>query len=327
MDARAAGGGDGRAGGVLRDLVAAHTAASGAALYMATGVNQGRNGSLCFWLLESINAISGNLDAIGGTLMGHGLLDMAKEYKDQLGTRVDREDGLPTVSGQQPAGMLADDILAGRVRGLVVEASNPLLACPNPDGRLTEALSKLDLLVSIDLFRNETGNLAHHVLPATTWLERAEIPYALQSFAPMHADALHHLHRCGRRPAPGVRPEWWMYARLADEMGVRLFPRPIDGLVKWNCRGSGIGRVPIGPEVMFDLMLKRGKAPTRRGMRRKHPHGLLLPQHRATTSSGPIGCSRPTAVCNWLRHRSSKPSTPAPRWRTNRNSRRGTRSS
>ena len=64
-----------------------------------------------------------------------------------------------------------------------VEALNPLLACSNPGGRLEQALRKLELLVSIDLFRNEVGDLAHYVLPATTWLERPEAPYALQSFA------------------------------------------------------------------------------------------------------------------------------------------------
>ena len=53
----------------LRDLVKSHREADGAALYMATGVNQGRSGTLCFWLLESINAVTGNLDRRGGTLM------------------------------------------------------------------------------------------------------------------------------------------------------------------------------------------------------------------------------------------------------------------
>ncbi|HEM45950.1 MAG TPA: hypothetical protein ENO23_02790 [Alphaproteobacteria bacterium] len=97
----------------LRELVARHAEARGAALYMATGVNQGSTGTLCFWLLECINAISGNLDRLGGTLMGQGLFDMAKEVTadPQMMTRYDRDDGLPTVSGQQPAGMLADDVL------------------------------------------------------------------------------------------------------------------------------------------------------------------------------------------------------------------------
>jgi anaerobic selenocysteine-containing dehydrogenase len=187
----------------LRELARAHAEADGAALSMATGVNQGRSGSLCFWLLEATNAVTGNLDRVGGTLMGHGLFDMAKEVAKQpmMRTRYDRADGLPTVSGQQPAGMLADDIESGDVTALIVEASNPLLACSNPDGRLDAAMGRLALLVSIDHFRNETGSLAHSVLPATTWLERpgsidqspiaplaavvsTEIPSAILTFLP-----------------------------------------------------------------------------------------------------------------------------------------------
>ena len=62
----------------LREMVAAYREADGAALYSSTGVNMGTNGSLCFWLQESINAISGNLDRPGGTLVGQGIFDFAK---------------------------------------------------------------------------------------------------------------------------------------------------------------------------------------------------------------------------------------------------------
>jgi anaerobic selenocysteine-containing dehydrogenase len=266
----------------LRDLASAHAASRGAGLYMATGVNQGRSGTLCFWLLECINAISGNLDRAGGTLMGKGLFDMAREVTadPQMMVRHDRSDGLPTVSGQQPAGMLADDILRGDVTALVVEASNPLLACSNPNGRLDAALAKLELLVSIDLFRNEAGDLAHYVLPATTWLERPEIPYALQSFAGctptpymIYADAL-------LEPPPGVRHEWWMYTRLADELGVTLFGnRWASGAAKLAARlsDSPLGRRLDVPGLLIEGMLKKGGLPGRRRMRRDHPHGILLP--------------------------------------------------
>jgi anaerobic selenocysteine-containing dehydrogenase len=270
----------------LRDLVRSHGAANGAALYMATGVNQGRSGTLCFWLLECINAISGNLDRVGGTLMGEGLFDMAKEVTadPQMMVRHDRADGLPTVAGQQPAGGLANDILGpgpDRVRALIVEASNPLLACGNPDGRLTRALGELDLLVSIDLFRNETGNLAHYILPATTWMERPEIPYALQSFTGctptrymIYADAM-------LEPPPGVRHEWWMYARLADELGVTLFGnRLASAAIKIAAR---LDRTPLRrlvslPHLMMDGMLKKGGLPGGKKMSERHPHGLLLPR-------------------------------------------------
>ena len=271
----------------LRDLVRSHSDAAGAALYMATGVNQGRSGTLCFWLLECINAVSGNLDRRGGMLMGHGLVDMAKQVTQdpQMMTSYDRSDGLPTVSGQQPAGMLADDILnegPDRVTALIVEASNPLLACGNPDGRLDEALSSLELLVSIDLFRNETGDLAHYVLPATTWMERPEVPYALQSLAGacptpymIYADAV-------LEPPPGVRHEWWMFTRLADEMGVTLFGhRAVSALAKAAARltHTALGKRLPGPELLIDGMLKGGGLPGRRVMAREHPHGLLLPEN------------------------------------------------
>jgi anaerobic selenocysteine-containing dehydrogenase len=271
----------------LRDLVRAHGEARGAALYMATGVNQGRSGTLCFWLLECINAISGNLDRRGGTLMGQGLVDMAEQvtHDPQMMTSYDRGDDLPTVSGQQPAGMLADDILNDRddrVTALIVEASNPLLACSNPDGRLDEALASLELLVSIDLFRNETGDLAHYVLPATTWMERPEVPYALQSLAGccttpymIYVDAV-------LDPPPGVRHEWWMFTRLADEMGVTLFKnKAISAAAKMAARVAytSLGKRLPGPELLIDGMLKGGGLPGRKEMVEKHPHGILLPEN------------------------------------------------
>jgi len=281
----------------LLELVRSHNEASrgrGAALYMATGVNQGRSGTLCFWLLECINAVSGNLDRRGGTLMGQGLVDMAKQVTadPQMMTSYDRGDELPTVSGQQPAGMLADDILSDRpdrVTALIVEASNPLLACGNPNGRLDEALASLELLVSIDLFRNEAGDLAHYVLPAPTWMERPEVPYALQSLAGccptpymIYADAV-------LEPPPGVRHEWWMYTRLADEMGVTLFKnKAISALAKTAARiaYTPLGKRIAGPELLIDGMLKGGGLPGRKEMAAKHPHGILLPENRGENFLG-----------------------------------------
>ncbi len=271
----------------LRELVQGHAAAQGAALYMATGVNQGRSGTLCFWLLECINAISGNLDRVGGTLMGEGLIDMAQEVmtNPQIMLSFDRDDSFPTVAGQQPAGMLADDILredAERVRALIVDASNPLLTCPNPNGRLEEAFKKLELLISIDLFRNETGNLAHYILPAANWMERPEFPYALQSFTActptpymIYADAL-------LKPPAGVRHEWWMFVRLADELGLRLFNHRLGSVaakLAARLEGTFLGRFISLPHLLFDGMMKKGGLPSGKKMTRDHPHGILMPEN------------------------------------------------
>ena len=56
----------------LREMVDAYLSADGAALYCSTGVNMGGQGSLAYWLQEVINAITGNLDRLGGTLVGAG---------------------------------------------------------------------------------------------------------------------------------------------------------------------------------------------------------------------------------------------------------------
>ena len=62
----------------LRRMVTAYLEADGAALYSSTGVNMGRHGSLCFWLQETINAATGNLDRDGGTLVSEGIVDFPR---------------------------------------------------------------------------------------------------------------------------------------------------------------------------------------------------------------------------------------------------------
>jgi formate dehydrogenase len=207
--------------------------------------------------------------------------------------------------------MLADDIVSGQVTGLIVEASNPVLACSNPGGRLTEALASLDLLVSIDLFRNEAGDLAHYVLPVPTWLERPEIPYALQSLAGccptpymIYADAV-------LDPPAGVRHEWWIYTRLADAMGVRIFgSAAASAAAKLAARVAytQIGRRLPGTEKLFDGMLKQGGLPGAKAMSREHPHGLLLPENlggnflgteRVLTSDGKVDLAPPVLVAEF----------------------------
>ncbi len=280
--------------GRLRELVAAHAAADGAALYMATGVNQGRHGTLCFWLLECINVVSGNLDRRGGTLMGEGLFDMAREVNEEglMLLKHQRRDGLPTVVGNQPSGMLADDIFAGDVRAVIVEASNPFLACSNPGGRLERAFAELELVVCIDLFRNEVGNLAHYILPAPTWLERAEIPYALQSFAGNNPTPYMIYSDAVVEPPPGVRHEWWIYCRLARSMGLALFDSRFAGwLLGLNDRlvynrRRWLRRLALTPEKMLNGMLKKGGLPGRRTFLEKYPHGLLLGENRTGTFLG-----------------------------------------
>jgi len=274
----------------LRELVRAHHASGAAALYLSTGVNQGRSGVLCFWLQEAINAISGNLDRRGGSLMGSsGLVDFAAEGKKTgaMARRTWRKDGLPSIVGCYPTAMFADDVLRGsepRPRALFIEAANPLIVAPDPRGHLREALESLELIVSIDLFRNETANLAHYILPATTFLERADVPYALQSMAGNMPVPYITYTDPVLEPPTGARPEWWIWVMLADAAGASMFgSRLAHRALVWNARASrvrGLRRLAITPDKMISGMLKKAGLPNAKRMRRDHPHGLLLAPNR-----------------------------------------------
>jgi anaerobic selenocysteine-containing dehydrogenase len=273
----------------LRGLAAAHRASGAAALYLSTGVNQGRHGTLCYWLLEAANAVSGNLDRRGGTLMGRGIVDMPAEAKKE--GRFERSDrtpvgSFPSVVDTWPVGVLADQILSddpGRVTAMIVWASNPVLGCPNPSGRLERALRELELLVAIDVFRNETGDLAHYVLPSTTFLERADIPYAIQTLCGSQPVRYVHYTDPVLEAPPDVREEWWIYTRLAEACGVRLFgSRAADAFLRWNARlaHSRLHRLSVKPGTLIGLVLARAGVGGRRAHLRDHSHGLLLEPNR-----------------------------------------------
>ena len=142
------------------------SAGSGAALYSSTGVNMGGRGALGFWLQEVINCATGNLDRLGGTLVGRGVIDFAAfGRKTGVLLRNDRSrvGDFPSVNDAFPGGVLADEILTPgdrQVRALFVTGGNPLITMPN-SGRLRRAFQDLELLVTLDLFKNETGSLAH----------------------------------------------------------------------------------------------------------------------------------------------------------------------
>ncbi len=271
----------------LRTMVDTYLEADGAALFLSTGVNQGSQGTLAFWIQEAINAISGNLDRLGGTIVGHGYIkDFAKHARK--GGRTMRKDlsrvgQLPSVVDAFPAGLMADEILTpgeGQVRAMFCVSGNPLLTVPNSNGRLEEALKALELLVVIDIFRNETANHAHYILPGTSAFQRADLPFVFQSLM-------------GTQPIPyaqytdalvptedAQRDETMILLQLARACGSKLFGAPaVSGVFNaW----MGLGRLPwvgsrlgLTPERLLGLMARAFRLGSLRSLR-KEPHGRLL---------------------------------------------------
>jgi len=95
-------------------MVRDYREAEGASLYSSTGVNMGGNGALAFWIQEVINAVSGNLDRRGGTLLGQGILDFGRLGRRSgfgLSSEKSRIGGFTAVNDAFPGGLLADEIL------------------------------------------------------------------------------------------------------------------------------------------------------------------------------------------------------------------------
>ncbi|ATE63836.1 molybdopterin-containing oxidoreductase family protein [Rhizorhabdus dicambivorans] len=193
--------------------------APSAAVYMSTGVSQSRQGMLAYWLSEMINFVTGNLGRKGGTIKPNGLIDAFPPMvgSQQVSTSVgDFTLPDPIGPGLLPTTMLPDLIEAGDVRALILWSGNPLISTGGEE-RMRKAFEKLDLLISIDIFRSATAELADYVLPATSWLERKDI-----NLVGMGMQAIPYVQYTEAIEAPGGnrRDAPWILARIAQEMGI-----------------------------------------------------------------------------------------------------------
>ena len=128
--------------------------------------------------------------------------------------------GLPEVFGDLPADTLADEIETpgdGQVRALFVYAGNPVLSVPN-SRRLSRALEKLEFMVAIDVYVNETTRHADVILPpAWTFAEDY-----FEAFLPNVA-----VRNVARFAPPviargaGERADWEILLEIAERHGRR----------------------------------------------------------------------------------------------------------
>ncbi len=272
----------------LREMVAAYREAEGAALYSSTGVNMGTNGSLCFWLQEAINAVSGNLDRPGGTLVGRGVLDFAKLGKRSgfgLSSERSRIGDFKAVNDAFPGGVLADEIETPgprQVRAMFVTGGNPLVTMANA-GRLRRAFEHLELLVVTDIFLNETASLAHWVLPATTPFERADLPFLFPLLMGMQSRPYLQATERVVEADGEQRDEATIYTDLARACGVPLFRSRVAQRALELARRLDSARHPgrqpsIPQEALLSLLLRvTGHGSFSRLL--GETHGRPLPEH------------------------------------------------
>jgi formate dehydrogenase len=213
---------------MLRELVGDFVAARGAAIVTGTGLGMGRDGTLAQWLAECITAVTGNLDRRGGMLVGQGIFDFAgyARRKGMFQRRArSRIGNFRELNGGFPGGILADEILTpgrDRIRALFVTGGNPLMTMANSE-RLRRALGELELLVVTDIYLNETASHAHYVLPATSPLERPDLPFIFPLFLGMQSISYLAATEAVVQAPGEARDEATIYTDLADACGVPLF--------------------------------------------------------------------------------------------------------
>ena len=271
----------------VRDLARGFAAAEGAAAYGRTGSCLGRFGTLVAFLIDALNAVTGNLDRPGGAVFGRPAIALdevaARFGLDTYGKTRARFGGFPDVVGNLPAALMPREIETPgerQIRALFVSAGNPVLSVPDGNA-LERALEKLDLCVSLDFYVNETNRHADYVLPSTTWLERDDTPLAFLGFYTtpfvQHSDAV-------VPPAGEAREEWEVIESLADALGI--VPSSIPAL-----RTLGRLGIRVKPQKLLDLLLRTGPEGDLFGLRRRglslaklrrRPHGVVVADHVAT---------------------------------------------
>jgi anaerobic selenocysteine-containing dehydrogenase len=157
----------------------------------------------------------------------------------------------------------------------VTSAGNPVLSTPN-GGRLERALAKLDFMVSIDLYRNETTRFAHIILPPTGALEHDHYDLAFHALAirntAKYSDPIF-------APAEGTRHDWQIFNELTWRMqGEGALDR-----LRARAKAAALGK--LGPAGMLDVALGIGPhgasaLPPKRGLSvaklRASVHGIDL---------------------------------------------------
>jgi len=312
---------------VLRGIARDFLAAEGAVCYGRMGLSAQPFGSLCQWLINVLNTVTGNLDREGGAMFTLPAFDLVGGPKamglgrGSIGRFKSRVRGLPEFAGELPSAALAEEILTpgeGRVRALLTLAGNPVLSTPN-GARLDTALGGLDFMVSIDPYLNETTRHAHLILPPVSPLERSHYDLALHALAvrntAKYSPALF-------EPGPDARHDWQILLSLQHRLTTLHKGRPS---LRATLKYQALSR--MGPERLLDLGLRLGPHgarfhPLKQGLTlaklREAPHGVdlgplkpCLP-HRLQTRDSRVHLAPEPLVADVQRLRDRFPPSAAP---------------
>ncbi|MFS2125441.1 molybdopterin oxidoreductase family protein [Pseudomonas sp. Pseusp97] len=251
----------------IRELARAFAAADKAVCYGRMGVSTQVFGSLCQWLVQLINLVTGNLDRVGGALCTTPAVDLVATTAGGAFNRwQSRVSGLPEYGGELPVAALAEEMLTegeGQVRALVTVAGNPVLSTPN-GRRLEQALDGLEFMLSVDLYINETTRYADLILPPTAPLEHDHYDTTFNVFAVRNVTRFN--EAILPKPA-GALHDWEIFVGLAKAYAARMGAELKPTMAPEQMIEMGLRFGPYGDASEHRLNLAR---------LREYPHGLDL---------------------------------------------------
>lgn len=270
----------------IRDLTRRFAAAQRAVCHGRMGVSVQRYGTLCQWLIQLLNLLTGNLDREGGALCTEPAFSVTNPDKPgHFAAWHSRVSGLPEFNGELPVAALAEEILTpgdGQIRALVTSAGNPVLSTPN--GRqLDRALGSLEFMLSVDFYLNETTRHADLILPPTTTLEHDHYDITFNSFAVRNVTRFNQ----PMLPKPeGALHDWEIFVGLGQAWARRCGEQPRAVQAPAELIAAGLAKGPWREQISLERLLDA-------------PHGIDLGPLRPSlagrlqTADGRIACAQP----------------------------------
>ncbi len=290
----------------VREIASELRAAETAVVYGRIGVSTQPFGTVCQWLIQLLNLLTGNLDAKGGALPTVPAIPLTGPgtRPGGPGRSTSRVAGRPVFSGELPAASMAEEIETpgeGRIRAMLTIAGNPVSSTPN-GRRLDRAFSGLEFMASIDIFINETTRHADVILPPVSMLSHENYDIVFNSFA--IRNVARHNPPVFAKPEGG-RYDWEIFnglgAAYAKAAGVEFRAKPEPSVMIDAALRAG----PYGKSLSLDVL-------------KAAPHGVDLGalepslMRRLETPDKRIACAPEAFVADLKRVEADLLARPAP---------------
>jgi len=253
---------------IIEQVAREFSSSKTAVCYGRMGVSTQEYGTLCHWLVNLVNILSGNLDKPGGAMFPKAAIDII-EFVSKKGTEhrynrfQSRVRKLPETNGEFPVAVLAEEMLTpgkGQIKAFISSCGNPVLSTPNGK-QLEKAIKGLDFMISVDIYLNETSRLADIILPPATGLEIEHYDLFFTNLAISNVVKYSPpLFKLG----DGAKYDWQIFKELSKRLKKK---RPLLGRLLFPL---------LTPSFMLRVGLKKGPYSLSLKKLKKNPHGIDL---------------------------------------------------